>query len=680
MSLLHAQDVVKHYGGDTVLEGVTLSISRREKVGLVGPNGAGKSTLLRLLADLEAPDGGQIFWARGARVGYLSQHVQIEGDHTIWSAAAMSQEYLRDLRARLAHAQAQVASPETYGHDERLSAALDQYARLSEAFERAGGYEEDVWVRTCLFGLGFRESDLERKVSTLSGGQLARVGLAQLLLARPDILLLDEPTNHLDIAAVEWLESFLQQTDCAVVVVSHDRVFLDRVVERIWELEAGRVIAYDGNYTAYARQRAERLARHAEAYAAQQAEIAQLEAFIRRYKAGNRSAQAKSREKWLAHMDRIAPPPQSAAEQKPVLRFGTVTRTGREVVNVQAVSHHYGGAPVLENVNLVVERGQRVGIIGPNGAGKTTLLSLMAGRIAPASGEVVLGHQTEVGYFSQSLIELDEENTVLEELLDVRNLPLGEARSLLARFLFRGEDVFKRVAVLSGGERSRLALACLLLSEPNVLFLDEPTNHLDMAAREALEEACLAYPGTLIFVSHDRYFLEKLAQRIVVVQGGRATVYEGSYAEYRNSVRNRGPGAEVGGPHVGPGARAVPGAHMAPGAQTGGAAGESIRTARSAGTGRTGGETAAESSLAKRDRDRQKERQEQAAARRRAQTVAALEVEIAEAEAQVALLAARLADPALYQDADEARRVVAEHRALAERIEALYAAWEAAAQ
>lgn len=529
MSILTATRISKSYGAQDVFLDVSLQVARGDRIALVGPNGHGKTTLLRILAGLEAPSSGTVSRAKGLTIGYLPQIADLEADRTVYEEALSAfqpllamQEELRRLEARMADA------------DERAE-VMERYGELQARFELLGGYEYPHKIEHVLSGVGFSSEEFSMPLRRLSGGQKTRALLARLLLQQPDLLLLDEPTNHLDLASIEWLEEHLSQWPGTFIVVAHDRYFLDKVATRVWELSFKRVETYRGNYSRYLEQRAQRYEQRVAEYEAQQGEIARLEDYIRRYKAGERTRQARAREHRLAHMERLDRPERLRAMS---LRLQTDLRSGDLVLFSEGIRIGYRGGGAASDKALfagpafVLRRGEKVAILGPNGSGKTTLLRTILGQIPPLAGSFQVGANVRMGYFAQGHADLDEEKTMLDELLDVRNVPLGEARNLLGRFLFSGDDVFKKVGDLSGGERARLKLAKLTLLEANFLLLDEPTSHLDVLSREVLEDVLLRFEGTILLVTHDRYLINALATQIWVIDGGRMRVYPFGYAEY----------------------------------------------------------------------------------------------------------------------------------------------------
>ena len=499
-----------------------MSIAHGEKIALVGPNGEGKTTLLHILIGQQTPTSGNVIRMNNVRVGYLPQHVDLAGSETPWDLCRAVFGELQQMQARLQTLEALLADPEK-GTD-----AMDRYGRLQEAFEHAGGYLYEVEIRTVLNGLGLDNIHIHRSLDLLSGGQRTRALLARLLLEKPHILALDEPTNHLDLQAIEWLESYLQEWPKAVLVVSHDRRFLDKVVSKIWDLSFGGLEVYRGNYRKYVQLRAERRARRLTEWQEQQAFIAKTEAFVRRYKAGQRTKEAQGREKRLMRVERLERPRE---EQTIHLHLESDLRSGELVLRTKDLVVGYD-MPLLIVPDLELRRLHRVALIGPNGSGKTTFLKTVLRQLPPLSGQSRLGASLRIGYWAQSREDLDPENTVVDEILQVRDMPMGEVRSLMARYLFTGDDPFKRVGDLSGGEQCRVALAKLALAEPNFLVLDEPTNQLDIASQEIIEQVMQEFIGTILFVSHDRYLIDALATQVWAIEEERLHVYEGNYQEY----------------------------------------------------------------------------------------------------------------------------------------------------
>lgn len=534
MPIISAEGLEKFHADVHVLRGAALSIEPKEKVALIGRNGTGKTTLLRLLAGLDPPDRGTVSISGWARVGYLPQSPQGPGGLTVIEHVLGGAADVQSLETRLGELEQLMGTPDVHDDPDRLGEVLGEYARVRDRFEHVGGFTLQARAGMVLSGLGFTDATRRQGLETLSGGWRVRAELARVLLAEPDLLLLDEPTNHLDLAATEWLEDYLREFPGATVVVGHDRYLLDAVTSRTLDLVDGTVTSYPGSYSKYTALKAQEVEREAELFERQQEEIAKLQAYIRRYKAGNRATQAKSREKMLARVRarELSPPRERGAMRLPAQAAPV---SGRLVLRLKEVDKRYDGRAVLQSVGLEIHRGERIGLLGANGAGKTTLLKLMAGLEAPTSGSVSAGVKVRARYFAQeAAATLDVSSIVLDEVLGSRPMTPEQVRTYLGRFLFSGDDVFKRVGSLSGGERQRLSLASLLLDEPNVLLLDEPTNHLDIPSREALEAALLEFPGTLVVATHDRYLLERLATRMLTIHDGRVTDFRGTYHELRD--------------------------------------------------------------------------------------------------------------------------------------------------
>ena len=528
--LFRLSDVYKSYGTQDVLRGASLQINPGEHVGLVGRNGSGKTTIFRLISNEEPPDRGDVVRARGVRLGLLSQHVHFEAGSTVHESALAAFGHLQHIEHEMHELEHRMAEPTA-----DLDQVLERYSDLQHQFEREGGFEYGAKAEAILQGLGFDRTTWSLETEKLSGGQQNRLGLACLLLAEPDVLLLDEPTNHLDVNAVEWLEEFLQTYPAAYVIISHDRYFLDRTCRRIIELENGRASSYTGNYSDYLVEREERREAQQRAYDNQQQLIAKTEEFIRRNIAGQKTKQAKSRRKMLEKLERIDAV--RADQSSGDFRLRTIERTGNHVLTTEKAAIGYGDMVLARDISFILRRGECLGIIGPNGSGKTAFLKTILKKISPLAGEIRWGTKVQIGYYAQQLEDLDDRNEIIMELRRVAppGATAGELRSFLAKFLFTGDDVYKHVRDLSGGEKGRLALAKLIYSKVNVLVLDEPTNHLDIPSREALEEALDAYEGTIVTISHDRYFLDRVATQILALNGdGEAEHYDGDYTEYHD--------------------------------------------------------------------------------------------------------------------------------------------------
>ncbi|HXF39147.1 MAG TPA: ABC-F family ATP-binding cassette domain-containing protein [Blastocatellia bacterium] len=524
--LFRLNDVYKSYGGTDVLRGVTLQVNPGERVGLVGRNGAGKTTIFRLLTKTEEADRGEVVLLRGLRLGLLEQQPVFSGELSVRDHALSVFTEMRAMEDEITRLEHVMSDAKGAALDE----VMHSYSDLRHSYEIAGGFSYHSRAEAVLAGLGFKQDDLPASAEHLSGGQKARLALAKLLLFEPDLLLLDEPTNHLDVNAVEWLEDFLSQYKPAFVIISHDRYLLDRTITRTVEIEAGRASLYTGNYSAFTKQRAERRLAQLREYEGQQEMIARTEDFIRRNIAGQKTKQAKSRRNMLERLDRVESVREDAVGN---FKLQSVARAGDNVLAAADLAVGYGTNTLAADISFLLRRGERLGIIGPNGSGKTTFLKTLLGEIKPLGGGFTWGANINLEYYDQELSSLDFQSTVIDEITSVApRVPPGELRNYLAKFLFTGDDIFKPVAALSGGEQSRLALAKLIYSRANVLVMDEPTNHLDIPSREALEQALSEYAGTVIMVSHDRYFLDKLASEILHFENGVATYHTGSYSDF----------------------------------------------------------------------------------------------------------------------------------------------------
>jgi ATP-binding cassette subfamily F protein 3 len=526
MTLIRIEHISKAFAKVPVLQNISWQIEARRKIGLIGANGCGKSTLLQILSGTMLADSGTIERPRNLRLGHLTQETTVEGGHTLYEEVCDAFRSLLDMQEEMARLEGRMAQQQASEQE------LQQYGTLLEEFNTHQGYAIQARVEATLFGLGFRPADLLKPVQQLSGGQKNMAALARVLLQEPDLLLLDEPSNHLDIVATEWLEGVLRDYPGTVVVVSHDRYFLDRTVEEIVELEQHRLQHYVGNYSAYVTAKAAHLQQQHKAYAQQQAEIRRQEEFIRRNIAGQNTRQAQSRRKALERLERLEKPRTDRRQMQ--LRLAAAGRESHEVVVCRQVWKSFGNHTVLRGLSCTIYRGDKVGLMGPNGVGKSTLLRLLLGQDTPDQGTVRLGRNVAVAYYDQELRGLNPQNTVLDEVWQVEPWKTaGEIRGYLGRFLFNGEEVLQTVNNLSGGEKSRVALAKLMLSTANLLVLDEPTNHLDIPAREALEEALGAYPGTLLVVSHDRYFLDRFITRLLYLRSDTCEAYLGNYSAYQ---------------------------------------------------------------------------------------------------------------------------------------------------
>src|SRR5215216_2518041 len=527
-TVLTVNDLAKFFGPDEIFRNVSLQIADREHVALVGVNGAGKSTLLRIIAGIDTASQGEIAIARGARVAVLAQEPRFESDRTVREEAQLAFDEALSALARMRELEHAMQS----ASGDVLDQFFEEYERLSLHFEVAGGFDVEHRTDEVLMGLGFSSEQMDEPVRTLSGGQKTRIALAKALLADPDLLLLDEPTNHLDLGMLEWLEGFLGTWRGAFLVVSHDRYFLDKVTSRTLDLSFGQLEDYPAPYGRYLALRAERRARQLQEYEEQRELIARTEEFIRRYKAGQRSREAKGRQTRLDRLERLDRPQEHDALS---LRVQPTIRSGREVITATPLRVGYLGSSgervLLSTPELRVERGDRVAIIGQNGSGKSTLLRTFVGELRPLSGRVGFGTNVKVGYYAQGHEGLPIDGSPLSILVGSQPMSEEAARTYLGRFLFQGDDVHRPVSALSGGERSRLALACLLVEGANLLILDEPTNHLDIQSRETLEEMLTAYDGTVVFVSHDRFFIDRVATRVWDIANEGLAQYLGNFSD-----------------------------------------------------------------------------------------------------------------------------------------------------
>ena len=523
MGTLKVNGLSKSFGIDELFRDVRFEVARGDKVGFVGPNGAGKTTLMRCLMGQEEYDGGTIQLDPADTIGYVEQQAEFLGK-TLYDEL---EDGFRDV-LELGRKKEELEKVIGETHDQEM---IEAYGRVADRFEQLGGYDYESRIRKIAYGLGFSDEDFKKNVNHFSGGQRTRISLAKALLREPDFLFLDEPTNHLDIGMIEWLEKFLQDYPGGVLIISHDRFFLDRVATRILEIENKAVTSYEGNYTYYMKVKADRRAALKSAYEKQQEHIKKTEEYIRRYKAGIKSKQARGRQSQLNRLERIVLPPESATFN--YFALNAPPECAQRVLELEDVSFSFGKHKIFENVEMLIRKGDGVALVGPNGAGKTTLLRLIVGELESPTGEIRVGSRVKIGYFSQQHEGLNPENTVLDEITYEFGLSEEQARSYLGAFLFRGDDVFRRIGELSGGEQSRVAFLKLMLTGANFLVLDEPTNHLDIPAKEAVEEALMAYPGTFLAVSHDRYFLDKVANCTIELADGQLTEYEGNYSYYR---------------------------------------------------------------------------------------------------------------------------------------------------
>lgn len=631
MILLTLQNVTKSFAMNTVLKDVNLTLQAGSRMGLVGVNGSGKSTLFRLISGVMEPDSGTISLMKGARVGVLTQDADIQSDLTIQQELERVFEPVREMERKLRDLEAEMAEK----HDD--PAAFDQlskaYARLMDRFEDAGGYEWPSRIQGVLAGLGFARGRESQPANLLSGGEKTRLCLARLLLTQPELLMLDEPTNHLDLQSVEWLEDTLKKYKGTVLVISHDRYFLNSVCDCMAELSMRHLTQYEGNYDRFAVQRQANLERQLKEYKLQQAEIARQEAIIARYRMYNREKSikaAESREKRLEKMERLEKP---VSEQKVRFAFETRRRTGDDVMFAKELSKGFEGRTLFEHFNLHLRAGDRVALIGANGVGKTTLLNILTGKLPPDSGTVVYGSNVDLGYYDQHQSGLHPDKDVLNELWDdFPRLEIDRVRGVLALFLLTGDDVFQPIRTLSGGEKGRVALAKLMLRKDNLLLLDEPTNHLDMDSREVLEDALEDFDGTILTVSHDRYFINRVANRVIEMRPDGVSEYLGNYDDYIEKKRL-----------------------------------EALGQLEDA----TGGKTKTQL-----DKEKRRERLKKESAKQLRQSLKQAEQSIADTETKIAELEARMADPETYRDPNAAQSLARDHREAQAALDRLYEEWE----
>lgn len=645
MSVLNITGLKKILGSQEIFRGADLRVEREEKVGLVGRNGEGKTTLLRLIEGEEHLDAGTITLSKGTRLGYVVQRPDFPAGMTVRQWVEKGLDEVHRLEAELER----VGNRMGEADGEELDALMHLHGQLTERMEHIGGWEAERRVETVLSGIGLPTSLWDREANTLSGGEKSRTALARELVSVPDLLLLDEPTNHLDLAGIEWLESYLNEMKSAVLLVSHDRRLLDRVVDTIVEVERGMLHRYPGAYSAYVRRKEERYHEEYRAWEQQTQEIRREENFIKKHMGSQRTAEAKGRRKKLSHIVRLERPYNDV--RRPIIKMGAVERGGEQVLEATGLSVGYGEKVLISDATVRIGRGERIGIVGPNGSGKTTLLRVLAGRAAPLAGELRAGYRAQCGYYDQEIADLREDGTPFTEIRrDQPQLTDLEIRNHLARFLFRGSDIDLPVSGLSGGERARLALARLVLSKPSWLALDEPTNHLDLPARTALEEMLSEFPGALVCVSHDRAFLDALSTTILEVKAGEVRTFRGNYSEYRAAIlaeeeerAAKASKAQKASRPTAPKAKASPTPN-----------GKTDRGAGSKGKRRG------------KDRD----------AARAARKVAKLEEEIIALEEKRGALLERLADEAVYRDPDAAREAQYELAELERDLEDKNREWE----
>lgn len=626
MAIVSAQGLEKTFYIDPILKDVGFLIEAGEKIGLIGNNGSGKTTLMAMLAGELTPDGGSISTTKDLEVGYLAQHVAVTEGASIYDECMASFQAVIELEERLRAMEMEMAHLE----GEALEEHIARYQVLVDRYEKSGGYSRESAVTGALRGLGFSEEEMAMPAENLSGGQKSRLALAKLLLHEPDLLLLDEPTNHLDMDSIAWLEKFLKAFKGAVVVISHDRYFLDAIVDRILYLRDGVVKSYQGDYTNFVRRRQEEEEQMRHAYVMQQKEIKRQEEMIKRFASWNREKSvraARSKQKQLDKMERLE---DVKGEKNLLLSFAPATESGRDVLHAEHLSKSFPTKQLFDDVTFPIYKGERVGLIGPNGIGKSTLFKIIMNEIAPTSGEVQLGKGVTIAYFDQEMKTLDENKTVAEELWDrYPKLDRFQIHAYLARFLFTGDDLDKRIGDLSGGEKGRLSLLIIMLSGANFLLLDEPTNHLDIESKESLEAALKDYTGTILTISHDRYFLDRVATKIVCLSEEGTFMVDGDYTYFLKKWED---------------------AH-------------------------TVEEEEEEITKTQIVKEKKKSQEEQKEARRRKKALRDTEAEIHALEAEIEAMDETLADPATYEDHRAALELSQKRDATQEKLDALYDEW-----
>ena len=629
---LVVENIAKSFGIHEIFKDVSFMLEQGEKVGLVGVNGGGKTTLLRCLLAPETVDSGFIKFEPGLRIGYVEQGFQGIGEGTLWQFLVNAGKDILELRQKMSELEKQVAAAK----GAELDSLLADYARVSNIYEHADGYNYENRIKIVLHGLGFPENEWDKPAENFSGGQKTRILLAAALVKEPDLLILDEPTNHLDIRMTEWLEGYLRNFKGGVLIVSHDRFFLNNVVGRVLEMEGGHLQNFKGNYDQYLAQKEIQMATMEAAYEAQQEYIARTEAYIRRFKAGIKSKMARGRQSQLNRLERIEGPERIEEFE---LRLPPAPESAERVLVLEELSVGYGENVLLKDINLVLRKGEKTALLGPNGAGKTTLLKTILGELSPVTGKAKIGNRVKIGYFSQSYERLDPNQTLLDNFLTEYGYTTEHTRSLLGGMLFHGDDVFKEIGTLSGGQKARLVLLKLVLDGANLLILDEPTNHLDIAAREAVEAALEAFDGTVLLVSHDRYFINEVASRIWEIDNQQVNDYKGNYSFYVE---------------------------------------EKVKRAALEATADTGSKSdnkvaAKESRPAK---AKPEEKQRRYSEQELEKLLAKVELNIREQEAMLKLLEKQLADPANHEDLENSARLAEEYEKMKKEIDKLMLKWE----
>ena len=636
--LLACQNISKAFGTKEILHDVNFHINEKEKIAIVGINGSGKTTLLKIIMGEETPDNGQVIIAKDATIGYLSQHQDISFDNTIYGEMLATKQYILDLEANIRKLEKDMKHAE----GEELEKILETYNRLSSKYDRDNGYSYESEITGVLKGLGFSPDDYDRHINTLSGGQKMRIALGRLLLTRPDLIILDEPTNHLDMPSISWLEGFLASYSGSVLIVSHDRYFIDRIVTKVIEIDNKKATIYHGNYTYFADKRAELRASMMKAYLNQQAQIKHQEAVITKLKQFNREKsikRAESREKMLDKIDVLDKPSEITSEMR--LTLEPSVESGNDVLTVSHLAKSFGKEALFTDLDFEIKRGEKVALIGGNGTGKTTILKMINHIVSKDAGTIALGSRVHIGYYDQEHQVLSLHKTIFEEISDAySDLNNTKIRNVLAAFLFTGDDVFKKIEDLSGGERGRVSLAKLMLSPANFLILDEPTNHLDIQSKSILEDAIRSYTGTVLVVSHDRYFINRIATRILELKDQKLYSFIGNYEYYDSHKEQVYTAAAAVAPEL---ADSVP-------------------------------DTTAPVSSAKDDYKKQKE--EQARIRKKENDIKKTEQQIEQIEAEISEIDREFEKPEIATNSAKLGELSKKREELSSKLSALYETWE----
>ncbi|GGF28270.1 ABC transporter ATP-binding protein [Halobacillus andaensis] len=643
MILMQLNQLTKRFGAELILQNIKLDVQMNDRIAIVGRNGAGKSTLLKMMAGDMSHDSGDIFKPKDVSMGYLAQNTGLQSDDTIWNEMTKVFAHLQKLERELRQMEADMADPDLLANANKYHQLLSKYDEKQDYFKVAGGYQYEAEIKAVLNGLNFHDFDWNTSIATLSGGQKTRLALGKLLLTKPDILILDEPTNHLDIDTLSWLESYLQGYEGAVVIVSHDRYFLDEIVNTVYEIAHQGSKKYHGNYSDYLKKKEEDYELELKHYEKQQSEIKQMEEFIQKnIVRATTSKRAQSRRKQLEKMDKLDKP--KTEQQSAKFSFQVAKKSGNDVLKIRDLAFRYDDQDryVFDHLSLDLQRGDSFALVGPNGVGKTTLLKTIIGDLKAAKGNIMVGTNVQIGYYDQEQTKLNSKKTVLNELWD--EYPLKnekDIRTILGNFLFTGEDVLKPVSALSGGEKARLSLAKLMMQEANLLILDEPTNHLDLDSKEVLESALVDYPGTILFVSHDRYFINKIATQIVEMEPAETRVFLGDYDYYLHKKQEERELREIE---------------------------EAERAEQAAATKPQ--EQESKNSF-------QQDKALKSEERKRKRRIAEIEQEIEQLEAKVEENDALLCKPEVFQDHEKSLELTEENEQYQERMEALLEEWEA---